>query len=688
MHFSSAGWKPAALLRRFPIGLILAFSPWNSPCAAPDPASPLVPGLVVSFRTVEGAAAAAPDVAVLPQVQLYVPSGRPPTPFIAAGRFVAEWEGFISSELRDTYTFQAKLNGELKLAINGEFALDATGSGSATAESRRVRLNKGTNAFSLTFTSPRDGDAWIRLAWSSPEFPMEPIRPEVFAHSITPDLNAADRRHRGRELFLEYRCARCHTPAGSTGDVPELSMDAPSFEEIGSRRNAAWMSRWLQDPKALRRTARMPRLFNGAGADADAAAAAAYLASLTSGRGARPASAEAAGTQPGTIGGSRDGGPSGDVLFEILHCAACHDVPGSNESDPDKISLRGARAKFSGDGLREFLMKPEAHYAWTRMPNFKLTADESARISTFVNGHADPPPIESPAAADPPTVARGRSLVQTAGCLSCHSLPIENRFRATPLLDLPPGKWNQGCLADEPGPESKAPRFAFSAEDREALRAFGATDRRSLNRHVPAEFAERQSRLLNCRGCHGRFDGFPGFDLLGDKLRPEWSQAFIGGTLAYNPRPWLEARMPAFASRAEALATGLAMQRGRPPRTPEEPPIDEEAAKIGRKLVSGNRGFFCISCHGIGKVAATQVFEAPGINLARSAGRLQHDYFHRWVLNPLRVDSASRMPVYFDHEAKSSLPDYYGGDGHQQIEAIWQYIRLGDNAPSPLDPPG
>ena len=41
------------------------------------------------------------------------------------------------------------------------------------------------------------------------------------------------------------------------------------------------------------------------------------------------------------------------------------------------------------------------------------------------------------------------------------------------------------------------------------------------------------------------------------------------------------------------------------------------------------------------------------------------------------------MPVYFDESGKSPLTDIYEGDGAKQIDALWQYIRLGAQMPPP-----
>ena len=166
-------------------------------------------------------------------------------------------------------------------------------------------------------------------------------------------------------------------------------------------------------------------------------------------------------------------------------------------------------------------------------------------------------------------------------------------------------------------------------------------------------------------------------------MKPEWSATFIAGDLSTKIRPWIESRMPAFKKPAEALAQGLAMQHGLPPRTPEEPAIDPELAKIGQQMVSTVGGFSCISCHAVNELGATQVFESAGINFAYTAARVQKSFFHRWVRNPLSIDPSTKMPVYFSTDDKSPLADVLDGDGPKTREAFWNYFRLGEKMPPP-----
>ena len=143
-----------------------------------------------------------------------------------------------------------------------------------------------------------------------------------------------------------------------------------------------------------------------------------------------------------------------------------------------------------------------------------------------------------------------------------------------------------------------AARYALSAAEKEALQAFlagGGLAARPRRASHPGRAGRAGARLL---GCHGVVRGVPLLDAVGAKLRPEWSGAFLAGRIPYKPRPpahgdgqpWLAARMPAFASRAALLAEGLAAAQGYGPRSPEEPPLDCTAARLGARLLSASGG--------------------------------------------------------------------------------------------------
>ena len=623
------------------------------------------PGLALTYTV-----GAASDTVSAPNAWLYVPAGQPPTPFLSAGKFTATFTGFISVDLRGDYLFKAEASGTVKVELGTNIVLEFTGDGKKASEpTKPVRLGKGNNALKVTFTSPASGDAMLRLLWSEKGSLWEPVHAGMVSRAVgNESLVQQNKLRLGRELFFEARCAKCHT---TDAGAPELAMDAPSFEGIGVRRHFGWMANWILDPKAQRATATMPKLLHGPTAQADAEAIAAFLASQT---GARDA---------GELKNDDESIESAKKLVEALHCTGCHNVPNIGDPDAKKLNLTHVNAKFPPAALLAFLKNPGTHYAWTRMPKFNFKDGEAEQLAGFLSSIA--PMAKQPGApTDAAILARGKQLVQSSGCLNCHTLKLDNQFKAKPLAELAAGQWTAGCLAEAAA--GKAPHYDFARAEREALQAFAATDRASLKRHVPVEFADRQARNLNCTSCHGQLDGFTRYELLGGKLKPEWMAQFIAGETKYKPRHWLAHRMPAFPKYAADFAIGLAMTHGFPPQTPAEPPLDVELAKVGQKLIGVDGGFSCISCHSVGTAKAAQVFESEGINFSYAVERIQRAYYERWTRNPLRIEPQTKMPVYFQDDGSSPLPDVLGGDTAKQLDAFWQFFRLGDKATPPAGP--
>jgi len=131
------------------------------PCAgvaAAEAKPALEDGLAVTFKLAAGGTA---DHTVRPHFMLYVPAGEAPSPFIKPGPFTAKWEGVIHLDLRDRFIFQAELNGSLKLELNGNPVMEATGTGGMTDPTKRIRSRrpsrrrkKGTPFFDCTGRRP------------------------------------------------------------------------------------------------------------------------------------------------------------------------------------------------------------------------------------------------------------------------------------------------------------------------------------------------------------------------------------------------------------------------------------------------------------------------------------------------------------------------------------------------------
>ena len=237
-----------------------------------------------------------------------------------------------------------------------------------------------------------------------------------------------------------------------------------------------------------------------------------------------------------------------------------------------------------------------------------------------------------------------------------------------------------GCLSSEVDRHLEVPQFVLSAEDRRVLRLFlNEGGRTSIKRTVVRESAERYLTSIRCSACHGELEGIPPVGHFGAKLKTDWMSRLFKGETEPKSRPWIAARMPAFPAYADQLGIGLSHGHGYSGQPDLNELRDDELATVGRQLVSPVGGFSCVSCHGVGELRPTQVFESEGINFALSGARLRKDYFRRWILNPLRIDPLSKMPVYFDEEGVSPLYDVLDGDTDRQLNAIWHYLLRGND---------
>jgi mono/diheme cytochrome c family protein len=434
---------------------------------------------------------------------------------------------------------------------------------------------------------------------------------------------------------------------------------------------------------------------------------------------------------------------AGGVLYATLNCIACHTPPdampapeagagnanGGNgeQADADtalaskRIPHKYVRAKFTPAGLKQYLLNPHAHYAWNPMPNFRLTEQEADNLSAYLlaNGEEKPPVNGDVPAGDP---AKGRQLVATSGCLNCHMLGTEqSQAKAPALAELSKSGWAQG-LAKGGDFHATGPRYELTDEQRAAVVAFAATGRSSLGRESPPEFAERQVRAMRCIACHMR-DGkesllataldqeqkdleakfpppqpanaeafapdqrAPMLTWVGEKLRPEWMAAFIGGQIPYKPRPYLRARMPAFTARAVGLAQGLAEEHGYGPTSEEYPKPDPKTAAVGQTLAgrTPNQAFACVQCHAVANLPPFTPFEAPSVNFMYSRERLRKDYYHRWVHDPIKLDPNTKMPKFERDDGKTPITTVYDGDARKQFEAIWQYLLEGREIKAPAE---
>jgi mono/diheme cytochrome c family protein len=317
----------------------------------------------------------------------------------------------------------------------------------------------------------------------------------------------------------------------------------------------------------------------------------------------------------------------------------------------------------------EFLAKPALHHPDPKFPDMRLSDSEAATLAAFVRSK-QPATTASAARGD----AANGEKVFAVQCAACH-VPNTPRPAVARAEEIGRSDWTvRGCVAENRG---SAPDFRFTSGEKALLLALRNADRdvgmASLRRDSAAEYVARQIKALNCAQCHnaGGENKLPDVTFAGEKFDRDWLEALFAGKHG-KLRPYQEARMPAFASRAALLATGRGARAGMPSKT-TAPEANPALVEIGAKL-AGPEGYACVACHDAGSKKAAQVFEGQGPNLQLAAERLRYDYYQRWSHWPQRIAPATIMPRYTkdrDHGIREEL----GGDAEKQFEAIWHWAK-------------
>jgi mono/diheme cytochrome c family protein len=714
----------------------------------------LRPGLVVTYRDTARPARAV--VQLEPSIALALRAGEAPHPRLAADGGTAHWEGYLRILRPGLYRFTSTLRGRVRLTLAGKEMLAGEVPGDpALLKGPESRLEAGVHPLVAEFTR-LPGSARLDLFWESSHFRAEPLHHDALAHlpAPIPAQLAADRSaDLGRFLVEERSCIRCHRPDGGNHAARLVVRQGPDLSQVGRRVYAGWIYRWLEDPQRVRAGAIMPQLFSDDEAGrVERYAVAHYLASL--------------GGPPRTFLRRPDAHETrlsienGRRLYTSLGCITCHGPPDGKalvekkeDADaapglslflalPQTHPLGALGNKEPADGLYTYLINPLAFDPSGRMPHMLLQHHEAEDLGRFLcQARDEASPRDLPAAPGAealvaafrrvesrpeeltafrrlPAEARwndlGKRLVIDKRCNACHTIASGGKEFATVLADASfealtrPERQGRGCLAEKPGAEAKAPRFALSAAERRAIRAFLSAMPGEAGSPAPAHAARMTLQRFNCLACHScdgagglapqlveqlrRYEKADNVEAItpppltgvGHKLRTPWLRQVL--TQAGRARPWMGLRMPQFGeANVGHLPEGLAALEGAiPDEKIHEVPLTTAKIAAGRHLV-GKSAFGCISCHDLAGIPNTGT---RGPDLAGMNQRVRYEWYRRWLEQPQRYQPGTRMPTIFP-EGKSLLPGVLGGSADQQAEAVWAYLALGSNLPLPegMGPP-
>ena len=548
-------------------------------------------------------------------------------------------------------SFGAVFRGRLSILQNGRYEL-FPGAAELEIDSRPVSgprfLSSGDHEIQLRYSSAR-GRHGVRLEWQGPGFAREPVPARLLSHRDSEAPRPVERlAETGRRLAVELGCANCHLAAPTLAKRP-----GPPLDGIGSRTNAAWLKRWLENPQAFRASATMPR----AAHRSDANDLAEYLMTLT-------------GEAPAESRLRRQDGETGFTLFQSLGCIACH--------GEDGIALEGLGSKTTAGHLQRYLLDP---YVWEpsgRMPSLDLSERQALQLGAYLALSKKPAFERQPLGGD---ADRGKQRFENAGCVACHQLEgATNRLAAPAMADLDS---EQGCLSESPA--QPAPIFSLEPSEREALRAFVAFYKANPDRtRAPIHDFRARLEQLRCNACHeveGRpaqaalAEQAPSLNGLGDKMQTSWLRRVLSQpTDTYD---WLELRMPHYhPQHVGALAEGFAKAAGLEPGAGEAPPELTAIQRVeGRKalgVLPDQGGMGCIGCHGWDE---HESLGEHGPNLARASDRLRYDWFLRWMRDPARIHTGTSMPNYFAGQTPEAA--------RPKLESLWAGLEAPSSAGLP-----
>jgi len=304
------------------------------------------------------------------------------------------------------------------------------------------------------------------------------------------------------------------------------------------------------------------------------------------------------------------------------------------------------------------------------------------------------------AAVDPQKAVQGAKRFASMGCADCHQLKQGDQtlastadFKTLAMLQ------RDGCITAG----GKLPNYQLTARQQEDLRAAI----RYLQSKPKLEFtgSERIDHTfvrMNCYTCHERNKKGgvmeqrqayfltdqkemgdearipPPLSDTGTKLQPSWLKDLLAnGT---KVRPYMFTRMPRFgeANVGHLVAEFMKTDQAEPVNHATDAFSDKMLKLTGRRLV-GSKGFSCIKCHTFGNQKATGV---QSLDMTQMTQRLQYDWFHKYVQNPVALRPLTRMPSAWPN-GQVLLTQVLDGSMDQQIYSVWKYLEDGSKAPIP-----
>jgi mono/diheme cytochrome c family protein len=511
----------------------------------------------------------------------------------------------------------------------------------------------------------------------------------------------------GDLLVGELRCLACHS---GTGPNAFLDKAAPNLADVGSRVSPEYLQRFLAAPSATQPGTTMPNVMDSFSVEKRNEMAEALTHFLVA-QSKHPFQPESSRSLDSNVG--KD-------LFHSVGCVACHQprekIEREEAEDDDEASVEPAEKpshkrrvvsldhlpqKYSPKSLTEFLFHPLPIRSSGRMPDMKLTTEESQAIARYLLGAKNPVP--EPLKPRDSLITVGKRLFQELNCAACHSL--EGFTAKQPIASLTEANFNRGCLSDT---HKAGPRFQLEASQTRAIIASLTVAKKPDSDQI---VLAKTLTAFNCIACHVRddFGGVakdrnpffrsseknlgddgripPPLTLVGAKLQPVWLKKVLFD--GESVRPHMMTRMPQYGETnlrhiPETVARldkiePVDLNLPSPESNNKDEQEREKKLRAGGRELLGDKGLNCVACHNFnGKPSPIN----KGMDLITTYQRLQPAWFNNFLRKPGAYRPRIVMP-YSWPDGIAAHKTILDGDTDLQIEAIWYYLSLGTSAADP-----
>ena len=453
---------------------------------------------------------------------------------------------------------------------------------------------------------------------------------------------AADNLNLAYGMYERAGCYACHKTAG----FEDLRKPGPNLTKIESKLGQEWVANWIRDPRAIKPSTWMPRVWYNSNTDGpeDAVRNEVEIDAVVAYLFANSEDHEFVVADPGP-GNAEDG----QQLVESVGCLACH-ITGDETREaagPRRTfgqPLQAVGSKTTVEWLFDWVRDPRHFNAETYMPDLRLTDDEVTDVAAYLSGL---------------TGSTGTGAGATYQAADVDAV----------LLDY--------MRAIVPAEEAQSELAGMSPEERQL-----DLGRRAIGRY-------------GCFSCH-EISGFEdtqpiGTELSteGSKLLPQFDFAFMHEEIPHSKRDWLKSklvdprvydrgrilqpleklRMPNFGfsdDEARLLTTAvMSFQRDVQPKVAQVPRSARKDAIIdGRNLVRRRN---CVACHEIEGDGGNyrELVEEPHLApplLTPEGAKVQPDWLYDFFRGPITIRPwlDVRMPTFgLDDAHWNDLLDYF-----------------------------